>query len=665
MYQESATLPLLPEAEVALEFVDSVQVGYERALSYLVSMANEAGFYPGLPDTGPMITAASLIFSRSVNKDLSHDDEQLELELLANVLSHQVESGGFRLYPDGPVSHDSTRIAILAMRRVLQANTLIRDDADPDLGSEIDRALAAALLFVSSPTPPDTQDTFSSRAIRKVLEYIDHKTEAGQGSTEFGWFSRLLLNRRVLPSGWLLKILDSPLRDKVDTYIYPFLPEILPLAIILRHLRVIRAEIPKPQDITPDRTLEALVNTALQVQDVSGGIFYVSILTEFFRYVMASTLEQAGGRLTPAAVSQITESINRAEKFLRESIGEAAVGKSVACFKLNVWNTACALKIMIGDKDCRQSPETILPGIRYLLDHQTQAGGWAFTEGSQQTDTDDAGFVLSLLAQVRKLNLLPDLNETIDTAMIKAVDYCLSMQGKTGGFAWEKSGFTKNRVAFDPASIRSIFSYPDEDITGRVLEALGNIKTLIYSHPDIAKKFGQERYFRIEKAGKLAFNFLARSQQTNGLWHGRWMLGFIPGTFFAMKGLKAWNPRAFPSLSRRAVDTLIRAQNSDGGFGESAKSDITGEFSPSDTSTSVQTALALLILLESGVPLTHDSCTRALTFILSRQRPDGSFPPASVCTMGDHYYKLNIGDQSLVTLALQRALSSATEPRLF
>src|SRR5208282_2821358 len=90
------------------------------------------------------------------------------------------------------------------------------------------------------------------------------------------------------------------------------------------------------------------------------------------------------------------------------------------------------------------------------------------------------------------------------------------------------------------------------DITGRALEALA------------AFGLGRNR----EAVGR-GVAWLARNQEPDGSWLGRWGVAYIYGTCFALRGLAAAGVSDREAHILRAGEWLRSIQNADGGWGES------------------------------------------------------------------------------------------------
>jgi squalene-hopene/tetraprenyl-beta-curcumene cyclase len=122
---------------------------------------------------------------------------------------------------------------------------------------------------------------------------------------------------------------------------------------------------------------------------------------------------------------------------------------------------------------------------------------------------------------------------------------------------------------------------------------------------------------------KPAVEYLARTQEKDGSWFGRWGVNYIYGTWSVLAGLNAAGLDLDLPMIRRAADWLIAIQKPDGGWGESCDSYKLGyrgyEQAPSVPS---QTAWAVLGLMAAG-RVGHPAVARGVRWLLNRQEDQG------------------------------------------
>jgi squalene-hopene/tetraprenyl-beta-curcumene cyclase len=233
----------------------------------------------------------------------------------------------------------------------------------------------------------------------------------------------------------------------------------------------------------------------------------------------------------------------------------------------------------------------------------TEPSGWAFEYNNEfYPDIDDTAMVMLALSQA----FSPD-RAAQESCHQRALNWLQAMQSKDGGWAafdadnnWEflsKVPFADHNAMLDPACA---------DITGRALEALA-AHGLSANHP--AVRHGAD--------------WLARHQEPDGSWYGRWGVAYIYGSCFALRGLAAAGQSDREVHLLRGSEWLRSIQNADGGWGESCASYDNGVFT-AGASTPSQTAWAIMGLLAAG-DTNSLSVRHGIEYLLETQRPDGSW----------------------------------------
>ena len=108
-------------------------------------------------------------------------------------------------------------------------------------------------------------------------------------------------------------------------------------------------------------------------------------------------------------------------------------------------------------------------------------------------------------------------------ALAHGTNWTLGMQSRNGGwgaFDTDNTAAFLNRIPF--ADMEAMIDPPTEDLTGRLLELMGNLGF------DLG--YGRARR---------AHAFLLRTQRADGSWWGRWGSNFIYGTWSVLAGLRA------------------------------------------------------------------------------------------------------------------------------
>jgi len=195
-----------------------------------------------------------------------------------------------------------------------------------------------------------------------------------------------------------------------------------------------------------------------------------------------------------------------------------------------------------------------------------------------------------------------------------AIQWILAMQGSDGGFGTfdrDSNQIILNRIPF--ADLKSLIDPSNPDVTGHVLETLGELGYAYQSKPV-----------------KAALRYLRLTQRPDGSWFGRWGVNLIYGTSAALVGMrKVGEPLSSPCVER-GIRFLLNRQNADGGWGESCDSYSMNNSAQSSSdvaapSTPSQTAWALMALQAcwEDSPEIMSAISRGIQFLNDRKATDG------------------------------------------
>jgi squalene-hopene/tetraprenyl-beta-curcumene cyclase len=212
----------------------------------------------------------------------------------------------------------------------------------------------------------------------------------------------------------------------------------------------------------------------------------------------------------------------------------------------------------------------------------------------------------------------------------RSLDWLLAMQSKDGGWA-----------AFDVDNNWEILTHvPFADHNAMLDPTCADItgRTL--------EAVAANGFDREHTACRRAIDYLIRTQQSDGSWYGRWGVAYIYGTCFALRGLRAMNEDDHEPYIQRANEWLRSIQNPDGGWGESCASYDNDIYTPAE-STPSQTAWALMGLIAGGDTYSS-SVLQGVEYLIQTQAEDGTwfeelatgtgFP--KVFYLNYHYYRL-------------------------
>lgn len=287
------------------------------------------------------------------------------------------------------------------------------------------------------------------------------------------------------------------------------------------------------------------------------------------------------------------------------------------CFS-PVWDTALSINALVESGLPADHP-AVQRAARWLLDvrkhregdwkvKNPHAGppGWFFEYANPfYPDCDSTAQALTALSKVRFDDTEEERRRR--TALVEADRWVQSMQNKDGGWAAFDKGCDKEILTYVPFADHNAMIDPSTaDITARIVEALANLG---YDGSSIPVR--------------RALKFLAREQEPDGSWFGRWGCNYIYGTWLALWALDAIGERE-PERVRHAARWLCSVQNEDGGWGELPLSYEDPTAKGRGPSTASQTAWAVLGLMAAGET---DSAVvrRGIDYLVANQLDDGSW----------------------------------------
>ena len=296
-----------------------------------------------------------------------------------------------------------------------------------------------------------------------------------------------------------------------------------------------------------------------------------------------------------------------------------------------VWDTVL-MTIALCDASMPEKDERLVKAVKWIKDHQllgpegdwriyqpnVTPGGFSFEyHNAWYPDVDDtAAVIIAFLKQ--------DPNSASSGHVIRAVGWSLGMQNRDGGWAafdYENNKHFLNKIPF--SDMDSLLDPSTADITGRVLEAYG-----LFRH--VSRKVGvpTKLLLRVDQACHRGIHYLARTQEPNGAWYGRWGCNYILGTSNAVCGLvyHTTHNTMVPNLVSSAIKWLKVVQNTDGGFGEDLHSYKDPRLAGRGASTASQTAWGAMALL-AHLPVCDEAVKASIAYLVSaqtRKRGDGA-----------------------------------------
>jgi squalene-hopene/tetraprenyl-beta-curcumene cyclase len=301
-----------------------------------------------------------------------------------------------------------------------------------------------------------------------------------------------------------------------------------------------------------------------------------------------------------------------------------------------VWDTAITV---IGLTEAASLPGHATPaedraaaalGIDWLLDnelrlagdwtrgvppeHQVPPSGWCFQYANRfYPDVDDTAMVLVALATWSRQTPPSDdpaerRHARVAAAIARARRWLEAMQSADGGWgAFDRDNDMKLLCKVPFADHNAMIDPSTPDIAGRVLEAFGKTGWGV-DHPAVDRGVA----------------YLRRTQEATGCWFGRWGVNYIYGTWQALEGLRAVGVPSDDPVVCRAAEWLEAHQQPDGGWGESPESYADPDLAGVGPVTASQTAWAIKGLVAAG-RARSPAVAQGIRWLADRQEPDGSW----------------------------------------
>lgn len=308
----------------------------------------------------------------------------------------------------------------------------------------------------------------------------------------------------------------------------------------------------------------------------------------------------------------------------------------------NSWDTAFALRAMV------TLPPPLVPraaaerAYRYLLSVQLTeelpgyerearapiAHGFCFSDGQHRWPVSDCtAEAISAMIGAEELGIVGAKDRISDERLWGAVRFLLDRRNEDGGFGtYEARRGGPFLDALNPSEMygNCMTERSYVECTASCVVALSRV--LAHRPPRDAKL-----RMAAERAVRDGARLLREKQRSDGAWAGFWGVNFTYAIFHAVEALSAAGAQPSDPAITRAAAFLLSKQKDDGGWGERYTGCLGDTYDEHPTSQVVMTSWALIAL--SHAPRTKEvnhAIARGKKLLLSRQRPDGTFPEESV-----------------------------------
>jgi len=225
--------------------------------------------------------------------------------------------------------------------------------------------------------------------------------------------------------------------------------------------------------------------------------------------------------------------------------------------------------------------------------------------------------IIAILQLQQILKLKPE-EKLSDERIFTGIDYILSMQNETGGWAsYEPTRGPELLELINPAEVfdRIMIDYDHTECSASCIRALV-----------IFKKYypANSRINAIDTAIKRGVALIKKVQRPDGSWYGNWGVCFTYAAFFAVEALiEAGESLSSPTI-QKAVQFLVSKQQEDGGWGETFESCSLRKYTQNPKSQVVNTAWVLLVLMKVNY-YDKEVIRRGIEVLKKRQLANGDW----------------------------------------
>ena len=360
----------------------------------------------------------------------------------------------------------------------------------------------------------------------------------------------------------------------------------------------------------------------------------VTDLTERIRWELNSSshtsISPVSGQLNLLALWLANENDRDLKQGLEKLEGwifeDEANGTRLTGARSASWDTSFALQTLSTLVPSSEVTEALHRGATFLRDNQItdsfegyqQAyrndpqGGWCFAGGWHGWPVTDctAEAILGLTAVHGSGTDVDIVNS--------AIHFMRRGQNRDGGFGSYEARRTRVKLDWFNPSEMFAESMTETSFVECTASCLSAFAACCHHFPDSKSP-------DIDKAIERGEKWLRKVQQSDGSWRGVWGIQYIYGTLFGIRGLLAAGAKQSDPALRIACQWLIEQQRPDGGWGEHHSGCISGKYVQHTESQVIQTAWAMIALLEANAA-DWQAISAGARFLVDSQNVDGTWP---------------------------------------